>query len=77
VQDASTKTIEVIATSPSEVGDDMSQKIAYSFVGTGAHLASDIYWDPSTGIEYTSSAFLTSMWGFAGGLLASLIYAAM
>ena len=45
-------TIEVIATSPT---DSDGQIIAYSFVGDGAHSATEIYWDPQAGIGYSSA----------------------
>lgn len=50
------ETIHVIATSPTQVEEDGSQKIAYSFVGEGAKSASEIYWDPEAGIEYEAEA---------------------
>jgi hypothetical protein len=45
-------TIQVIATSQADNETDNFQNIAYSFVGRGAHSASDIYWDPQAGIGY-------------------------
>lgn len=78
VEEVTAKTIEVIATSPPSLGNETYQSIAYSFVGTGAHSASEIYWDPSTGIGYEdSSAFSVSMMGFAGSLVAALVFVAM
>jgi hypothetical protein len=44
--------IEVVATSPVQMGNETFQTIAYSFVGFAAHNASHIYWDPSAGIGY-------------------------
>ena len=49
-------TIRVVATSPPAEGNDTFQLIAYSFVGNAAHNASEIYWDPQTGIGYKSAA---------------------
>ena len=45
VEAVSNKTIEVIATSPSVEEEEGTQTIAYSFVGSGAHSASEIYWE--------------------------------
>jgi hypothetical protein len=51
-------TIQVVATSPA---DETSDAIAFSFVGTAAHMATDIYWDPSAGVAYeTGSGALAS-----------------
>lgn len=74
VEAVTNKTIEVIATSPSVEEEEGTQTIAYSFVGSGAHSASEIYWDPSTGIEYESSAFSVSFMGVAGSLVAALVF---
>lgn len=46
------ETIQVIATSPTEYGNETTQIIAYSFVGSAAQNASYIYWDPEAGIGY-------------------------
>ena len=54
-------TIQVVATSPT---DDGGQIIAYSFIGDGAHSASEIYWDPQAGIGY--SAAMGRQVSFAG-----------
>ena len=53
-----TSTIEVIATSPvlAEDDDGRIQRIAYSFVGSEAQGAADIYWDPEAGVGYESGA---------------------
>ena len=77
VEEVTNQTIEVIATSPSVEEDEDTQTIAYSFIGSGAHSASEIYWDPSTGIEYESSAFSVSLMGFAGSLVAAFVFVAM
>jgi hypothetical protein len=45
-------TIQVIATYQADNETDNFQNIAYSFVGRGAHSASDIYWDPQAGVGY-------------------------
>ena len=76
------KTIQVIATSPAlpAEDDETVQQIAYSFVGSGAHSASEIYWDPSTGVGYedTSAAFsVVSIMSFAGSMAAALILTAL
>jgi hypothetical protein len=47
-----TVTIQVVATTPS----DGTDRLAFSFVGSAAQTASDIYWDPETGIGYSSWA---------------------
>jgi hypothetical protein len=58
-----TVTIAVVATSPAasdtrrmmrSEGDEMMDRIAFSFVGEGAH-SDYIYWDPETGIGYAES----------------------
>lgn len=46
------RAIRVIASSPMEYGNETTQLIAYSFVGSAAHNASYIYWDPEAGIGY-------------------------
>lgn len=66
--DNTTSTIEVIATSPvNSTEDENVQQIAYSFVGDAAQGASDIYWDPETGIGYESGVARTGvLMGLAG-----------
>jgi hypothetical protein len=54
--DEVTETIQVVATSPEQIGNETFQLLAYSFVGSAAHNASDIYWDPEAGIRYQSGA---------------------
>jgi hypothetical protein len=49
------KTVQVIATSPLEYGNETTQVIAYSFVGSAAQNASYIYWDPEAGIGYEAT----------------------
>jgi hypothetical protein len=46
-------TIEVVATSPAS---ELSNDIAFSFVGSVAHRAADIFWDPTTGVAYESGS---------------------
>jgi hypothetical protein len=64
-------TIQVVATSPA---DEASDAIAFSFVGSAAHRAADIYWDPSVGVAYEagSGAVTFSLMG-----VASLTYVAL
>ena len=71
-------TIEVVATSPTNQGNETYQSIAYSFVGAGAQGASDIYWDPTTGIGYESAAawVLQSSMRFASVMVGALMWAA-
>ena len=49
------ETIQVVATSPMEYGNETTQIIAYSFVGSSAQNASYIYWDPEAGIGYEAT----------------------
>ena len=49
-------TIDVIATSPQSSSTTGSQLIAFSFVGSGAQNAADIYWDPQVGVGYSAGA---------------------
>jgi len=74
VEQATTSRIEVVATSPISLGNETFQSIAYSFVGQGAHSASDIYWDPETGIDYVSSAF-RSLPGIVGTFVGAVMIA--
>jgi len=46
-------TISVVATSPLDTASD---SIAFSFIGDAAKSADDIYWDPTTGINYASNS---------------------
>jgi hypothetical protein len=64
-------TIQVVATSPAS---ESSDAIAFSFVGSVAHRAADIYWDPSVGVAYEagSGAVTFSLIG-----VASLSYVAL
>ena len=67
-------TIRVVGTSPTKLGNETSQLIAYSFVGSAAHNASEIYWDPEAGIGYSSamgSAFLRVLTGIGSALMVS------
>ena len=65
-------TIQVVATSPTD-GD--GQIIAYSFIGDGAHSASEIYWDPQAGIGYSSATSRhVSVVGLAVSLFGALAY---
>jgi hypothetical protein len=76
-----TVTIAVVATSPAAsdarrslhskgVEDDIMDKIAFSFVGAGAH-SNSIYWDPEAGIGYAESS--GSVLCVATGVVATLI----
>jgi hypothetical protein len=74
-------TIQVVATSPA---DETSDAIAFSFVGSVAHRAADIYWDPSVGVAYeagSSSAAASGTGSSAAAFslmgVASLTYAAL
>jgi hypothetical protein len=77
------QTIKVVATSPLvERADRRVQEgkqvesIAYSFVGgNAAHRASRIYWDPSAGVDYQSSARSLSMAMAGAGLVLALLAA--
>ncbi|GAX17315.1 hypothetical protein FisN_10Lh179 [Fistulifera solaris] len=76
-------TIKVVATSPLvERADRRAQEgkqvesIAYSFVGgNAAHRASRIYWDPSAGVDYQSSARPLSLAMAGAGLVLALFTA--
>lgn len=59
-------TIRVIATSPPQNGNETFQVIAYSFVGSAAQNASEIYWDPEAGIGYSAA------WGSAYSALLNI-----
>lgn len=63
-------TIEVVATSISTDGNN--EEIVFSFIGSGAQSASDIYWDPEAGVNFRSGApaFVVSF-----GLLAMTVVA--
>jgi hypothetical protein len=76
------QTIKVVATSPlveraerrAQEGKQV-ESIAYSFVGgDAAHRASIIYWDPSAGVDYVSSARPLSV-AMAGAGIAFAIFA--
>ncbi len=78
------QTIKVVATSPlveraerrAQEGQEGKQveSIAYSFVGgDAAHRASIIYWDPSAGVDYVSSA--RPMLAMVGAGIAFAIFA--
>jgi hypothetical protein len=77
------QTIKVVATSPLvERADRRAQEgkqvesIAYSFVGgNAAHRASRIYWDPSAGVDYQSSARPLSLAMAGAGLVLALLTA--
>jgi hypothetical protein len=74
-------TIEVLATSPISEGNETLQSIAYSFVGSAAQGAPDIYWDPSAGVGYeteSSSAGSVLQFGFrlAGVIVGALMLVA-
>jgi hypothetical protein len=60
--ESSIVSIQVAATSPA---DKSSDAIAFSFVGSSAQGAADIYWDPSAGIGYESGAAAFSFIGIA------------
>ena len=61
-----TNNIQVIAT-VKEGDEGMSkQDIAFSFVGAGASGAERIYWDPETGVGYTSETSASTTVGGAG-----------
>ena len=51
--------VDVVATSPStdpvDTPNPAQQSIAFSFVGDGAMSASNLYWDPETGVGYSQS----------------------
>jgi hypothetical protein len=53
VTTAEIATIRVVATSPADASSDA---IAFSFVGSAAHMAADIYWDPSAGVGYEAGS---------------------
>ena len=58
-----TNNIQVIAT-VKEGDEGMSkQDIAFSFVGAGASGAERIYWDPETGVGYTSETSASTVGG--------------
>ncbi|CAJ1967212.1 unnamed protein product [Cylindrotheca closterium] len=60
-------TIQVVATSASDGSDNM----AFSFVGPGAQMAEEIFWDPEAGIGYApSGAFGFGLTGVCGMMLA-------
>jgi len=61
-----TNSIRVVATSPPQGTNDTFQIIAYSFVGSAAQNASQIYWDPEAGISYSAA------WGSAFSALFSI-----
>jgi hypothetical protein len=65
--DEDTESIQVVATTPS----DGSDRLAFSFVGRAAQMASDIYWDPETGIGYSSWA-VTPTATFLGVIVSSM-----
>jgi hypothetical protein len=50
-------TIQVVGTAP----QDGSNRLAFSFVGSGAQNASVIYWDPETGISYEAGSSAISL----------------
>jgi hypothetical protein len=56
--DDTSTTISVVATSPTELdtANPAQQSIAFSFVGEGAMSASNIYWDPETGVSYSETS---------------------
>ncbi|CAB9505467.1 expressed unknown protein [Seminavis robusta] len=68
-----TDTIQVVATSPTDVGTETYQSIAYSFVGSEAQGAADIFWDPTTGISYETSSALGGMARLVGAGLVGTI----
>ena len=58
---ATNTTIQVIGTSPGgseseNSGTTSIESIAFSIVGSAAHQAEDIYWDPEAGINYRSAS---------------------
>ena len=58
-----TNNIQVVAT-VKEGDEGMSkQDIAFSFVGAGASGAERIYWDPETGVGYTSETSASTVGG--------------
>lgn len=64
-------TIQVVATSAS----DGSNSMAFSFVGPGAQMAEEIFWDPEAGIGYAPSSAAFG-YGFAGmcGIMLAVVY---
>jgi hypothetical protein len=60
--ESSITSIQVVATSPAS---ESSDAIAFSFVGSLAQGAPDIYWDPSAGIDYESGTAAFSFMGIA------------
>lgn len=74
--DVTREKIQVVATSPTESSEDSIQSIAYSFIGSGAQSASEIYWDPSVGTGYEtdddSGSYLSSL-GFAGSIIGAIL----
>ena len=67
-------TVSVIGTSPEQLGNETYQLIAYSFVGEAAQGASEIYWDPETGIGYSGAAY---GFGFAASIIGSFFVSGM
>jgi hypothetical protein len=70
-------TISVVATSPQtdlvDTPNPAQQWIAFSFVGDGAMSASNIYWDPETGVGYSGSASSASDSGAGRGRQSSAL----
>jgi hypothetical protein len=64
---SNTTTVQVVATSPPS---DTTQ-MAFSFVGSGASGASDLYWDPQAGVGYASGASTRSGLVVAMALMSS------
>mmetsp|Transcript_43056 Transcript_43056/g.104211 ORF Transcript_43056/g.104211 Transcript_43056/m.104211 type:complete len:402 (+) Transcript_43056:198-1403(+) len=65
-------TIQVVATSASDGSDNM----AFSFVGPGAQMADEIFWDPEAGVGYAPSGAFE--YGFAGacGMMLAVMFGA-
>jgi len=72
-QASTTKTIDVVATSPSNQAYE--NMIAFSFVG--AQLAEDIYWDPEAGVGYRADNSGAVSLGVMMGSVASVLFAAL
>ena len=73
--DVTREKIQVVATSP-QSSEDGAQSIAYSFIGSSAQSASEIYWDPSVGTAYEmdSGSYISSL-GYAGGIIGVILCA--
>ena len=62
-------TISVLATSQTS-DDGKSERMAFSFVGSEARMAADIYWDPEAGVGYAEGSAAAGLVALSMGSIA-------